>query len=221
MDPYRRGLITGPLERFSHRCRDEVSAVPDVVGTLVGGEQREREGDELADMVEAARAGGAEEGFQLGEGQFDGIEVGTIGRQEAQEAARRFDRRLDFWVAVDLEVVEDDDVARADRRHEHLVDIGAKRPIVQRAVEDGGGLESVHPQGGHDGVGFPVPARRVIVQPRTPQTAAEAPEQVRRDPTFIEKPILPPVTQGLPRPPLPPRGGDIRAALFLGVDRFF
>jgi hypothetical protein len=53
------------------------------------------------------------------------------------------------------------------------------------------------------------------------QTPREPPQQVRRDATFIEKPILAHVAQWLPPPPLAPRGRDIRAPLFIGVNRFF
>jgi hypothetical protein len=54
-----------------------------------------------------------------------------------------------------------------------------------------------------------------------PQTPRESPQQIRRDATFIEKPILAHVAEGLPPSPLPPLGGDIRSALFIGVNGFF
>ena len=68
---------------------------------------------------------------------------------------------------------------------------------------------------------FPVAARRVIVEPRAAQTAAKPSQQVGRHPTFIEKPILAHLAQGLPQPPLPPIGRDIRPSLFIGVYGFF
>jgi hypothetical protein len=66
-----------------------------------------------------------------------------------------------------------------------------------------------------------VTARRVIMDARAAQTPSEPPQQVRRHPTFIEKPILTHVAQRLPEPPLAPFGGDVGAPLFIGVDGFF
>jgi hypothetical protein len=64
-------------------------------------------------------------------------------------------------------------------------------------------------------------ARRVITQPRAAQTAAVPPQEIRRDPAFIQKQILRLVVERLPRAPVPPGGGDIRSTLLVGVYRFF
>ena len=63
--------------------------------------------------------------------------------------------------------------------------------------------------------------RGVIAESGAAQTAAVAPQQIRRDAALVEKDILAYVAQGLPRLPLPPGGGDIRPALFVGVYGFF
>jgi len=59
-------------------------------------------------------SGFAQEGFELGEGLFDGIEVGGVGWHSA--------RRLDgFTHALDLvsgAIVHDDDVAGSQARHQ-------------------------------------------------------------------------------------------------------
>jgi hypothetical protein len=44
---------------------------------------------------------------------------------------------------VHREVVEDDDVAWAQGRHEDLLDIREKRGVVDRAIKDGGRGEPV------------------------------------------------------------------------------
>ena len=79
--------------------------MPDVVGALGGRKERERARDERDDLVEAARPRGAQEGFQLGERLLDGIEVGTVGRQEAQVGACRFNLPECVRVFVDREIV--------------------------------------------------------------------------------------------------------------------
>ena len=57
--------------------------MPDVVGALGGVEEADGGGDQLADVIEAAGARRAQEGFQLREGLFDRVEVGAIGRKKA------------------------------------------------------------------------------------------------------------------------------------------
>jgi hypothetical protein len=47
---------------------------------------------------------------------------------------------------VDGEIIEHDHIAGAERRHEDLLDVGEKRRIVDRAVEDGRGGEALKAQ---------------------------------------------------------------------------
>jgi hypothetical protein len=50
--------------------------------------------------------------------------------------ADSLDGRADLRLCVDREVVEHHDVARAQRRNQDLLDIGAEGGIVDRSVED-------------------------------------------------------------------------------------
>jgi hypothetical protein len=68
---------------------------------------------------------------------------------------------------------------------------------------------------------LPMAAGRVVVQPDAARAAAVAAQQVGRHAAFIEKYILAYVAQWLPSLPVPPGGGDIRPALFVGVYGFF
>ena len=106
-------------------------------------EQLERDRDELDDLVEAARSRGAQEGFQLRKREFDRIEVRTVRRQKAEPGADAFNRGLDVRLFVHREVVEDDDVAGAQRRDEDLLDVREERGVVDRAVEDRGRRQAV------------------------------------------------------------------------------
>src|SRR5947209_8137066 len=90
---YFIGLVIsriGSLERFRLSCSDAVTAVPDVVRTLVGHEEAEGRRHQLADVVEGARTRRAQERLEFGEGEFDWIEVGTVGREKSQERSGLF-----------------------------------------------------------------------------------------------------------------------------------
>ena len=62
----------------------------DVVATLGRGEARQTLAEEWPERVDRSTAGRADDGFEFGEAELDGVEVGTVGRQEAQRRAGRF-----------------------------------------------------------------------------------------------------------------------------------
>ena len=95
-----------------------------------------------------------------------GFEVWTVGRQEAEVRADALNRGLDLRLFVHRQVVEDDDVAWSQRRDEHLLDVGEKRGIVDRSIEDGRRVKPVRAQCGDDGVRVPMAARRVVAEPQ-------------------------------------------------------
>ncbi len=64
------------------------AAMMDVVAAFGGGEARQTRTEERPERVDRAAAGFADDGFEFGEAQLDGVEVGTVGRQEAQRRAR-------------------------------------------------------------------------------------------------------------------------------------
>jgi len=122
---------------------------------------------------------------------------------------------------VHREVVEHDNVSWPQGRHEDLLDVGAERHGVDRAVENGGGGQGRRPQGRDERVRLPMPARRVIDGARAARAARIATQQLRRDARFVDKDKRPRVVKGLRVAPAPPLSGDVGAALFVGVNRFF
>ena len=62
-----------------------------VVRAFVWGEEVDRRGDEVADVLEVSWPRGAQERFQFGEREFDRIEIRTVGREESQVRARALD----------------------------------------------------------------------------------------------------------------------------------
>ena len=143
--------------------------------TFGGREEPQRGRDERVDVIEAARPRRSQEGFQFGEREFDRIEVGTVGREEPELRARPLEGHPDLGLLVDREVVEHDDIARPQRGHQHLFDIGEETGTINGPIEDGWRAHPFEAQRGDDRVRLPVTARRVIAEPRAARTPAVAP----------------------------------------------
>lgn len=193
----------------------------DVVRTFRRGKKFDRGGDEFDDLVEATRTRGAQKRLELGEGQFDGIQVRTVRRQEAQGRAGRFDRPLHLALLMGRQIVRDHDVAWAEPGHQYLLGVGKKRGVVDGAIEHGGHRHAVDPQASNQGVGLPVAAGREITEPRAAGTPAVAAEQVGRDAALIKKDELRCIAERLALTPPATRRDNIRSALLGGVYRFF
>jgi hypothetical protein len=135
--------------------------------------------------------------------------------------AHLLDGGPDLGLLVDREVVEHHDIARPQRGHQYLFDIGEETRTINGAIEDRGRAQPLEAKRGDDRVRLPVTARRVIAEPRAARTPAVAPQQISRDAAFIEKDVLPQVAQRQPLAPLATLNDDVGTALFVGVDRFF
>lgn len=94
--------------------------------------------------------------LEFGEGHFDRIEVGTVGRCEEEPRAARFQDRLGFLAFMAGEIVEDDHVAGLKRRGELRFDIGLESRAVHGAVDDPWRGQSIAAQGCDEGLGFPM-----------------------------------------------------------------
>ena len=152
-----------------------IAAVAGVRRAFVGREELKRDGDEAADLVEVTWTRGAQEGFQFGEGELDRIEVRTVGRKELHARADSLDRDPHVRLLVDGEVVEDDDVAWGQRRHQHLFDVREERWTIDGPIEHGRRAEPLQTERGDHGVGLPVTARGVIVESGAARATAVAP----------------------------------------------
>jgi hypothetical protein len=155
----------------------------------------------------------AEEGFEFCEQLLDRIEVGTVGRQEAHARADGFDRVAYLWLLIYGKVVEHDYIARAQRRHQDLLHVGADGGCVERSIEDRGRCQSVKAQARDDRVRLPMTARRVIMQPSPAGTATVAPLQIGGDATFIEYDIRAEVVQRLGLSPAATLSRDVGPAV--------
>ena len=193
----------------------------DVIPALGGCEERECGGDQSVDLIECARPRRPEEGFQFREGLLDRVEVGAVGRKESYKGAHGLDRSEHVRLFVHRQIVEHHYVPGSQRRHEDLVDIGEERRGIDRPVEHRGRAEPLKPQRGDHRVRLPMATRGVIMEPDAAGTPAITSQQIGRHAAFVEKHVLTDIAQRLPQAPVPPGRGDISAALFLGVYRFF
>ena len=193
----------------------------DVISALTGREQRERLGHERGDTIEGPRSVSAEERLQFGERLFDRVEVGTVGRQEPDRRADGFNRRADLWLFMHHQVIEDDDVAGAECRRQDLFDVGEEAHIVDRAIKDCRGAESLDRQRGDHRRRLPMTTGGVVVQPSASRAAPVAPQQIRGDAALVQKDVLVGVVQRERGMPLPTLRGDVRSSLFVGVNGFF
>ena len=135
--------------------------------------------------------------------------------------ADSFDGGADLRLFMDREVIEHHDVTGAQRRDQDLFDIGTEGRIVDRSIKHRRRAQPLEPQRGDHRVRLPMATRGVIVQPDAARAAAVPSQQIGCHATFIEKHILAHVAQRLPRLPVSPGRGDIRASLLVGVYGFF
>ena len=136
------------------------------VATFRVGEAIQGRGDQLADLVKGPWAGCAEERFELGEGQFDWIQVGAVRREEPELGPDGVECGADRGMFVDGKVIEDDDISRAQRRHQDLLDVSEERRMVHRSIEHRRGTEPLASECGYDRVCLPMATRGVIAEAR-------------------------------------------------------
>ena len=124
-------------------------------------------------MVRAARS--RTWALSLAKAFFDRIEVRTVRREESNKRADLLDRGPHLGLLVGREVVEDDDIAWAQRRHQDLFDVGEERWTINGPIEHRGRAETLKTKRGDHRVGLPVTARGVIADSGTARAAAVAP----------------------------------------------
>ncbi len=138
-------------------------------------------------VVDAALLCHAHPVFDLGEGLFDGIQVGRIRRQKPKPCSCISDHPANGLALMAAKIVENDDVTFPERRDELLLDISAETQAVDRPVEDAWSSQAIAPQGGKEGQGPPSTVRCV-----SPQSLALRPPSAQRshiglDPGLVDE----------------------------------
>lgn len=155
--------------------------------------------------------------FELGEGLFDGIEVGAVGWQVAKRRAGPLDRFFDASDFVTGEIVHDDDIAPAQGRSEKVFDIGQETRSVHRPIEHAGRGDLIVTQGGNECCCHPMAVRHRCDEALTARRASIKPRQIGLCSRFINEDKIFGVQIGLACTPFVAGLGDIRAVLFGGA----
>ena len=143
--------------------------------------------EERPERLAAATACGANEGLELREAEFEGIEVRAIGGQVPEGGPGGLEGALDAGDLVGPAIVGNDDVAGLQGRHQDLFDVGAEALAIDRAVEDPRCGQPRDPQRGEKRAGLPAPAGGVVVDARAARCAAIPPKQLGGDAGFVQK----------------------------------
>ena len=163
----------------------------------------------------------AQQGFELGEDLFNGVEIGGVGRQEAQRGPHPFNGCPHGRTLVAAQIVHNDDIARSEGRQQTLFDIGQEAGAVDRAVEDAGSGHAVVAQRRYESQRLPVPVGAGCPQPLAPGAAAMAAGHVRLGPGLIQEHEAPRVKLALRALPLSAALHDVRPLLLGGHQTFF
>lgn len=120
--------------------------------------------DGLPEFLVCSGGGLSDQRLELREGHLDRVEVGTVGRQEQEPRADIAHGFGGAGALVARQVVEDDHVTGAQGRHQLGFDIEVEHFPIHRAVDHPRSIEAVMAQGTDEGLGAPMPERRVIDQ---------------------------------------------------------
>ena len=122
---------------------------------------------------------------------------------------------------VAAEIVHDDDVAGAERRHQKLFDISAKAEPIDRPVEDAGRIDAVAAQGRQEGQSAPASVRHLGDQPGATSTTPVTARHVGLGPSLVDEDQALGVKPALMLLPPSPPARDVGAVLLAGVQAFF
>lgn len=92
-------------------------------------------GDCSADGIGGSGGSLAQKVFELGEDLLDWVEVRRVFRQEEDPGSDRTDQLADGLALVAAEIVQDNDIARAQRRQKNLLDVETKALAIDGAFD--------------------------------------------------------------------------------------
>ena len=110
-----------------------------------------------ADGINGSRVGFSKQVLELSEHLLDRIEIGGVFGEQEELSAGGADQLTHDLALVTAEIIHDDDVAWAQRRHEDALDIGPKALPVDWSVNEPGRIDPVEAQCGHERRRRPAP----------------------------------------------------------------
>jgi hypothetical protein len=159
--------------------------------------------------------------LDFGEGLFDRIEIGRVGRQEPEPCTGRLDSLSNGRGFVAAKIVHDDDVARPQHRNKLLIDIGAEAFAIDRTVEDTRRDELIATQRPEESHGAPMAMRGKAAQPLPFRAPAAQRGHVGLYPGLVDEDQTRRIEPTLPGFPALAAPGNVGAALLKGEQRFF
>ena len=159
--------------------------------------------------------------LKFGEHLFDRVQVWAVGWQEHQPGPYGADGGSDSLAFMAAEIVEHDNIARLQGRHELLVYIGQEALRVDRTVEHAWCVDPVTAQRREERQRFPVSMRHLCIEPLPPRSPASQRRHVGLGPGLIDENQAPRIDAGLMLLPERSLAGDIRPGLLAGQDAFF
>ena len=163
-------------------------------------------------------------GFELGERHFNRIEIGAVRWEEEEPGATLFEDGLGLIALMAGQVVENDDIARSQRRRELRLDVDLEDLLGHWAVDDPGRCQPVAAQPGNKGLGLPMPKRRTSPEPLATKGSTAQSGHLRRGRRFIyeDQPVrLIAHLRLAAQPPPAPRFAHVIASAFRCQKLFF
>src|SRR5215471_628488 len=128
--------------------------------------------DLLPESIDGSGGLCAQMSFKLCEGHLDGIEIGTVGRQEQDPGAPCLNCLLRGLALMGRQIIHDDDIAFFEGWGELFLNVSLEDAPVHRGVDDEGRGQPVAARAGHEGLGHPMAERRLCAQPLSLEGAA-------------------------------------------------
>ena len=198
-----------------------IACVREVVGTFGWAEVMEECSDAVPDGGDGSFVGFTEQGLELGKDHLDRVQVGAVRRQEQQVCTgiSYGPARGNAFVAA--QVVEHDDIARPQGRHQELRHPCQEQAAIDGSVEHAGSNKPVGPQAGHERHGRPARMRHSGDETLSTQGPAISAGHVGLGPGLVDKDQARWVNAVLMALPSFALAGDVGPILLGGAQGFF
>jgi len=173
------------------------------------------------EILQGAGSGLAQMRFKFGESQFNGIEIGAVRRQVADANPSSRKQLADVMDFVGGEVVEDERIALAQLRTEHLLKISRENLGIDGTFDQKRSFDAFMAQGRNEGGALPVTVRDGAETTLAHRAATMVAGHFGVQACFIDKYQLADIPAGLLLSPMPPGGFNVRPILLGGARRFF
>ena len=172
-------------------------------------------------IIQSAGSRLAQVCLEFSESQFNGIEIRAVGRQVADTHSTSREQPSDVLDFVGGEVVEDERIALAQLRTEHLLKISRENLGIDSTFDQKGRFDAFMAQGRNEGGALPVTVREGAETTLAHRAATMVAGHLGVQTGFIDKDQTANIPVGLLPAPKPPGGFNIRPILLGGARRFF